>query len=217
MANTFRALLVPAPRRHLSGLDRRHARQRPARANRPQTPHAAAQSRRQSRARASSALERPAANLPHSRSGSIPSPGPRFTSRFRRPSGETFSVVTFNIQGTNEDLEQATRWLLQTAPDLIIMQETAEGYDARLAPLYDCLRPRRPSRNQRPHLLPTCPSSSVRFSSSEDDPGREALRLVVDHNGRELAVYAVHMTLPLKPRLTSRSLRRYRARSPAAL
>ena len=53
------------------------------------------------------------------------------------PQGETFSVVTFNVQGSNHELQQATDWLLRTAPDIVVLQETAPGYDGRLAPLYE--------------------------------------------------------------------------------
>ena len=115
------------------------------------------------------------------------------------PAGDSFSVVTFNVQGSNQELQSATDWLLQTAPDLIVLQETAEGYDPRLAPLYDVYA-------HEDHI-----EGSVRVFSRyailerdiliiEDEPGREALRLLLNQDGRELAVYALHFTLPLKPR-----------------
>ncbi len=115
------------------------------------------------------------------------------------PSGAIFSVVTFNVQGSNRDLSQATDWLLQQAPDVIVLQETAEGYDGRLAPLYDVYA-------HEDHI-----EGSVRVFSRyailerevltiEDEPGLKALRLLLNQDGRELAVYAVHFTLPLKPR-----------------
>ncbi|MCY4061686.1 MAG: endonuclease/exonuclease/phosphatase family protein [Chloroflexi bacterium] len=115
------------------------------------------------------------------------------------PHGETFSVVTFNVQGSNHELKQATDWLLETAPDLIVLQETAPGYDQRLAPLYDIYA-------HEDHI-----EGSARVFSHyailereilriEDEPGLEALRLLLNQDGRELAVYAAHFTLPLKPR-----------------
>ncbi len=115
------------------------------------------------------------------------------------PAGETFSVVTFNVQGSNHELRQATDWLLRRAPDIIVLQETSPGYDQRLAPLYEVYA-------HEDHI-----EGSVRVFSRyvilereilriEDDPGLEALRLLVDQDGRELAVYAAHFTLPLKPR-----------------
>ena len=115
------------------------------------------------------------------------------------PSGAIFSVLTFNVQGSNRDLSQATDWLLQQAPDVIVLQETAEGYDGRLAPLYDVYA-------HEDHI-----EGSVRVFSRyailerevltiEDEPGLKALRLLLNQDGRELAVYALHFTLPLKPR-----------------
>ena len=44
------------------------------------------------------------------------------------------------------------------------------------------------------------PSFNATFLAIEDNPGRYILRLLLDQNGRELAVYAVHLTLPLNPR-----------------
>ena len=115
------------------------------------------------------------------------------------PAGATFSVVTFNVQGSNHELSQATDWLLQAAPDLIVLQETAEGYDQRLAPLYEVYA-------HEDHIE----GSARVFSRNailereiliiEDEPGRSALRLLINHDGRELAVYAIHFTLPLNPR-----------------
>lgn len=111
------------------------------------------------------------------------------------PGGGTFSVVTFNVQGSNAELDEATDWLLSAGADVIILQETAEGYDHRLERLYDVYA-------HEDHI-----AGSVRIFSRyailerqilsiEDDPGRLALRLLLDHNGRDLAVYAVHLALP---------------------
>ena len=115
------------------------------------------------------------------------------------PRGDTFSVVTFNVQGGNHELGPATDWLLRESPDLIVLQETAKGYDQRLAPLYDVYA-------HEDHIEGSARVFS-RFAilereslKIEDEPGREALRLLLDHDGRQLAVYALHFTLPLKPR-----------------
>ncbi|MCY4466220.1 MAG: endonuclease/exonuclease/phosphatase family protein [Chloroflexi bacterium] len=114
------------------------------------------------------------------------------------PKGDTFTAVTFNVQGSNHELGRAMDWLLEQAPDIIVLQETAEGYDSRLAPLYEAYA-------HEDHI-----EGSVRIFSRyvilqrevisiEDEPGRLALRLLLDQDGRELAVYAVHLTLPLRP------------------
>ncbi len=115
------------------------------------------------------------------------------------PAGETFTVVSFNVQGSNAELERATEWLLQAAPDVIVLQETAEGYDHRLAPLYDVYA-------HEDHIEGSARVFS-RFAilerqilSIEDEPGRLALRLLLNLDGRQLAVYALHFSLPLRPR-----------------
>ena len=119
------------------------------------------------------------------------------------PAGETFRVISFNVQGSNAELERATEWLLAAEPDVIVLQETAEGYDPRLAPLYAVYA-------HEDHI-----EGSVRVFSrfailqrdvlaieapGDGQSGREALRLLLDVKGRPLAVYALHISLPLRPR-----------------
>ena len=119
------------------------------------------------------------------------------------PAGATIRAVSFNVQGSNAELERATEWLLGAAPDVIVLQETAEGYDPRLAPLYAVYA-------HEDHI-----EGSVRVFSryailqrealtieapGDDRRGREALRLLLDVDGRPLAVYALHFSLPLRPR-----------------
>jgi len=70
------------------------------------------------------------------------------------------------------------------------------------------------TRNARPPIISTPFTSIARRSarvfsryrilerailSIEDEPGREALRLLLDQDGRSLALYALHLTLPLRP------------------
>ena len=115
------------------------------------------------------------------------------------PSGATFKVVSFNVQGSNAELKRATDWLLQTAPELIVLQETAEGYDERLAPLYEVYA-------HEDHI-----EGSVRIFSRFPILAREilvigeareraVLRLLLNADGAQLAVYAAHLSPPLKAR-----------------
>ena len=115
------------------------------------------------------------------------------------PSGATLKVASFNVQGSNAELKRATDWLLGAAPDLIVLQETAEGYDERLAPLYEVYA-------HEDHI-----EGSVRVFSRfpilarealliEERPGRAALRLLLNADGRHLVIYAVHLSLPLTKR-----------------
>ena len=119
------------------------------------------------------------------------------------PAGKTFRVVSFNVQGSNAELERATEWLLGAAPDVIVLQETAEGYDPRLAPLYEVYAHEdhiegsvrvfsRFAILQREALTIEAPGAG--------QSGRQALRLLLNVDGRPLAVYALHFSLPLRPR-----------------
>ncbi|MCY4020977.1 MAG: endonuclease/exonuclease/phosphatase family protein [Chloroflexi bacterium] len=111
------------------------------------------------------------------------------------PQGATFSLVTFNVQGSNAELDEATDWLLSAGADIIVLQETAEGYDHRLERLYDTYA-------HEDHIAGSVrifsryPILERQILSIEDDPGRLALRLLLDQDRRELAVYAVHLALP---------------------
>lgn len=114
------------------------------------------------------------------------------------PQGDTFKVVTYNVQGSNIDLDEATAWLIASDADIIVLQETGEGYDQRLAGLYEVYA-------HEEHI-----EGSVRIFSRyeilskeqlviEESPGHLALRLVLNQGGRELAVYATHFALPQAP------------------
>lgn len=113
------------------------------------------------------------------------------------PTEPTISVVTFNAQGSNVDLSQAIDWLLNIAPDLIALQETAPGFDARLAPLYE-------QYAYEDHV-----AGNARVFSRFPILGREALaldaegevaalRLLLDVYGAPLAVYALHLSVPFR-------------------
>ncbi len=111
------------------------------------------------------------------------------------PTNETLKVITYNVLGINDDLSQATEWLINSDADIIFLQETSEGYDQRLASLYDVYA-------HESHI-----EGSVRIFSRyemvsqeiiviEDNPGHLVLRVVLNHNGRQFATYATHFALP---------------------
>jgi len=111
------------------------------------------------------------------------------------PTGETFKVITYNVLGKNDDLTEATDWLVASNADIIVLQETSEGYDKRLAGLYDVYA-------HESHI-----EGSVRIFSRyeilsqeilviEETPGHMVLRLVLNQNENKLAVYATHFALP---------------------
>jgi len=111
------------------------------------------------------------------------------------PDGETFKVITYNVLGKNDNLDDATAWLVAQNADIIVLQETSEGYDNRLAGLYDVYA-------HESHI-----EGSVRIFSRyeilskeilviEEYPGHLVLRLVLNQNGQKIATYATHFALP---------------------
>lgn len=112
------------------------------------------------------------------------------------PTTPTFKVITYNVLGHNQELEQATQWLVAQNADIIVLEETSEGYDERLSGLYAVYA-------HEAHI-----EGSVRIFSRyeilakqllviEDNPGHLVLKVILNQNGRELAVYATHFALPL--------------------
>lgn len=108
---------------------------------------------------------------------------------------DTFNLITYNMLGHNDDVSDAVDWLLAEAPDVVVLQETGEGYDRRLAGLYA-------GYAYEAHI-----EGNVRIFSRyamvaqdilvvEDHPGHLILRVVLDVDGQQLAVYATHFVLP---------------------
>ena len=114
------------------------------------------------------------------------------------PSGPTFKVVSFNVQGSNTELRRATNWLLEADPDLIVLQETADGYDERLAPLYEVYA-HEDHVEGSVRVFSRFPILAREVLTIEETPGLAALRLLLNADGRQLAVYTVHLSLPIKP------------------
>ena len=113
--------------------------------------------------------------------------------------GQTISLVSYNVQGANADLRQATDWLLQEMPDLIALQETAPGIDSRLAPLYaQYAHEDHIAGNAR--VFSRYPILQREALSLDEGLERWALRLLLDVDGQRLAVYALHLSLPFSPR-----------------
>ncbi len=113
------------------------------------------------------------------------------------PSGQTISVISFNVQGSNIDLRLATDWLLSMTPDLIALQETAPGFDGRLAPLYEqYAHEDHIAGNARVFSRFPILRREALFLDAEGE--RAALRLELDAHGARLAVYAIHLSAPFR-------------------
>lgn len=117
------------------------------------------------------------------------------------PTGTTFEVVTFNLWGDNVDTETALPWLQATDADLIVLQEApaeiAEQFNSTLYP-----------DNSRYHtggmsLLSRFPVSDYTAINNNIQ------RAVIDVDGRQIAVYHVHLPYPINrpPRIDFPGLR----------
>lgn len=114
------------------------------------------------------------------------------------PDGLTLKVVTFNILGKPRSLKPELDWLLSTNADVIVLEEVvAEGADPRLAPL-KARYPYEAYINGSVRIFSRYPYIEKQWVMIEEKPGRLALRVVLDVRGQNVAIYAVHFSLPAK-------------------
>ncbi len=116
-------------------------------------------------------------------------------------SGETLRVVTYNTLYNNPQLEDDMRYLLTLSADVIVLQEIVRpGYDERLAPLLRYY-PHEAKIENGIRIYSRYPYQDVGTLRLEGDVDegirRDALRVVVDYNGQSVAVYGVHLSLPV--------------------
>ena len=111
------------------------------------------------------------------------------------PGDDALTLITFNVQGSNRSLDAAADWLLAAGADIVVLQETAVGYDQRLRRLYEVYAYEEHIEGSA-RVFSRYPILERQVLSIEDAPGRLALRLLLDAGGRELALYALHLSLP---------------------
>ena len=111
------------------------------------------------------------------------------------PPDDTISVITFNVQGSNARLDRAVDWLLAADADIVALQETRDGYDSRLAQLVAAY-PHEAHIENGVRVFSRLPILSREVLILEESPGWLALKLLLVHDGRELALYAAHLALP---------------------
>jgi len=110
-------------------------------------------------------------------------------------------VVTFNVLLNNPQLKAVAEWLLTLDADVIVLQEiVAEGQEPRLSPL----------RMAYPHVayVPGNVRIYSRYAFIESQlvtieaaththAKREAVRAVLDIDGKPVVIYGVHLSLPI--------------------
>lgn len=116
--------------------------------------------------------------------------------------GEPLRVVTFNVLPINPDFERIAAWLRTTDADVILLQELPPEKSAIMA---DWLAADYPYVDAIPETTQITLSRTP-FESMEpiDLGGWWVSRLTLDHAGRTVALYNVHMAMPTRdtPHLT---------------
>jgi vancomycin resistance protein VanJ len=113
----------------------------------------------------------------------------------------TLRVVTFNVWGDNPDLTQVEGWLRDTNADLVLTQEIPPAWAGGSVPI---LNESYPHQAVQPADIrywgngtwSRYPIVSAENFDLEDDGTPTQSRIVVEFEGRQVAVYNVHLYMP---------------------
>jgi endonuclease/exonuclease/phosphatase family metal-dependent hydrolase len=116
------------------------------------------------------------------------------------PSGPTLRVVTFNVWGHNAHLEEVQAWLREVEADVVLMQEVPERYANNGVSELDDLYPYQIGQPTSERwwgnlLLSHYPILSVERLPGDGVPAQQ--RFVIDFDGQVVAVYNVHLAMPI--------------------
>lgn len=122
---------------------------------------------------------------------------PRATVTAQTP---TIDVLTFNMLGKNPQFRQAAEWLAGSDADIIVLQEImAEDEEPRLAPL-NAPYPYQAFVGGTVRVYSKFPVVDQDILVTQQGPhGHLSLRVVLDVDGQQIALYAVHFALPVQP------------------
>lgn len=111
-----------------------------------------------------------------------------------RPSGAALTAASFNVWGGNSHFDLINAWLRESDADLILLQEVPPEYVQAMPPDILALYPARfhPGADAGNHGIVVL----SRHPIVATETGSYAHRLVLDIDGQEAAVYAVHLTYP---------------------
>lgn len=134
--------------------------------------------------------------------------GPRFIPRaYAGVSGTTLKVLTFNVWGNDHDLSEKEAWIRQVNADVVLLQEISPTYAReRLSNLQDIY----PYQFSQPDdsrwggniTLSRYPIVVMDYVDLHVRNNPVPQRIIIDVNGREIAVYNAHMAWPAShPRL----------------
>jgi endonuclease/exonuclease/phosphatase family metal-dependent hydrolase len=116
------------------------------------------------------------------------------------PAGPVLDVVTLNVWGHNARLQDVEQWLREVDAGLVLMQEIPERYANNGVPELEDLYPYQISQptSERPWgnlLLSRYPILSAERLPGDGVPARQ--RFTIDFDGRIIAVYNVHLAMPI--------------------
>jgi vancomycin resistance protein VanJ len=129
------------------------------------------------------------------------------------PDGQTLNVLTFNVWGRNQRMDDVAAWILNSGADVVMLQEIVPFDDWRILPKLAELYPYRSSQDDDERWGGT-PNSNVTLSrypivamqmiDLNTPETANPLRIVLDVNGQHVAVYNVHLAWPARhsPRLS---------------
>ncbi len=124
------------------------------------------------------------------------------------PNGQTLRVLTFNVWGRNHDLRHVEAWLRQEQPDIAVLQEISPAYAVDHLPSLLDLYPYQSTQPDSPRwggniTLSRFPVISMEFVDLHVPNEAAPLRIVVEVNGDQIAIYNVHLAWPVRqsPRL----------------
>lgn len=122
------------------------------------------------------------------------------------PNAPTLRVVTFNVWGDNPNLSRIEDWLREQDADVAITIETPPAWSAGVSALADIYPEQPRADTQGVYWDSVILSRHPVVSSEQLDLGDGEIpqqRVVIEVGGRQVAIYGIHLYLPLgaKPHL----------------
>ncbi len=117
------------------------------------------------------------------------------------PSGTTIQVLTLNVWGNNHDLSGVEAWVRQSGADIVMLQEVSPAYAKDSLPHLRDIYPYQsaqadPTRWGGNITLSRYPILSSEYIDLQVPGEPDPERLIVDVQGKSIAVYNVHLAFP---------------------
>lgn len=122
------------------------------------------------------------------------------------PEGTQIDLITFNLYPENDSLGEVSAWISSSAPDIVALQEIPDDMSAfeELDALYN---ERSAQTIERGNIVYT--NYPILETGDIEIENAVIQRLVLDINGTDVALYNVHLIMPLNERETDWTILRY--------